>query len=38
MKRAIAAICVAAAGSAALGLFHIADRVQGLERLTVERT
>ncbi len=32
MKRAIAAICVVAAGSAALGLFHIADRVQGLER------
>ena len=31
MKRAIAAICVVAAGSAALGLFHIADRVQRLE-------
>ena len=32
MKRTIAAICVVAAGSAALGLFHIADRVQRLER------
>ncbi len=32
MKRAIATICVVAAGSAALGLFNIVDRVQRLER------